>query len=65
MEVRENFCGACLAIPLALGGVGAVGLATRTEYYSRKWVIILSFLIMFVILLIFYINKNKCTTCTW
>lgn len=62
-EIRENFCGACLAIPLALGGIGAAGLATRQEYYSRKWIIILSFLFIFVLVLIFYLNKNKCSSC--
>lgn len=61
--LREDFCGACLIAPLALSGMGVAGLASAQEYYSKKWIIILSFLAMFIIVLVFYLNKKSCSSC--
>lgn len=62
--MREDFCGACFIVPLALGGAGVAGLATRQQYYSRKWIIIMSLLAVFVVVLIFYIKSKGCSLCT-
>lgn len=64
--MREDFCGSCALIPLALGGAGLAGIATREQYYSRKWIIILSLLATFVFVLIMYkYNKrNGCSSCS-
>lgn len=64
--MREDFCGSCVLIPLALGGAGLAGVATREQYYSRKWLIILSLLATFVFVLIVYNDKRGggCVSCS-
>ena len=34
-EIREEFCGACLAIPAALAGVGAAGYGAKKGTTER------------------------------
>ena len=37
VEIREDFCGMCMAVPIALAGAGIAGLSTREEYKKRKF----------------------------
>lgn len=34
--VRENFCGICAVVPMALAGAGVAGLAGSKEDYKRN-----------------------------
>lgn len=36
MQVRENFCGMCMAVPVALAGAGVAGIATNKQYQQKK-----------------------------
>ena len=36
VEIREDFCGMCMAVPIALAGAGIAGLSTREEYKKRN-----------------------------
>ena len=36
-ETKENFCGACLAIPIALAGSGLGIAGTNTKDLIKKW----------------------------
>lgn len=38
---REDFCGACVAIPLAIVGTGAVGVGTTKGGYGKRKKIIM------------------------
>ena len=38
---REDFCGACVAIPLAIVGTGAVGVGAKKGSYGKRKKIIM------------------------
>ena len=60
MVIKENFCGACLTIPLAFVGAGtAIGAETRVTL--KRWAIIIT--IVSVLLTVYYVYVKKCTTC--
>lgn len=65
-DIKENFCGACAAIPLALAGVGLSGASlkkTTTEEQKQKKRILLivgiSITIISLIVGIYYLLKCK------
>ena len=33
--VREDFCGICMAVPIALAGAGVAGLSSKEDYQKR------------------------------
>lgn len=60
MVVKENFCGACLTIPLAFAGAGtAIGAEQKANL--KKWAII--FTIVSVALTVYFVYIKKCSTC--
>jgi hypothetical protein len=60
MVVKENFCGACLTIPLAFAGAGtAIGAENKAKL--KQWAIILT--VVSVILTIYFVYIKKCNTC--
>ena len=65
-DVKEEFCGACLAVPLAFAGVGAsaYGASSRGKYKTGRkaslWIGIITIIIS-VIIAIYYLCK--CETC--
>jgi hypothetical protein len=67
-DVKENFCGACLAIPIAFVGVGAsaYGASTRGQYKKQKkialWGGIITTLLS-VCIAIYYLYIKKCVDC--
>jgi DNA transposition AAA+ family ATPase len=65
MDIKEEFCGACLAIPLALAGVSTAGVgATKKGHGKSKKIMLWSGLgitVISVIIAIIYISK--CKTC--
>ena len=60
MDIREDFCGACLTIPLAFAGAGtAIGAEKRAKL--KQWAII--FTVISVVLTIYFVYVKKCSTC--
>ena len=60
MDIREDFCGACLTIPLAFAGAGtAIGAEKRAKL--KQWAII--FTVISVALTIYFVYVKKCSTC--
>ena len=64
-DVIEEFCGACIAIPLAFAGigVGAYGCNSRKKYKQGKKVAILGFSITFISLIVMAYFYFTCSTC--
>jgi lipoprotein signal peptidase len=60
MDIRENFCGACVTVPLAFMGAGAAFSAEK-KAKIQKWAIILT--ILSIIFTIYYIYFKKCSSC--
>jgi len=63
MKTKEDFCGACLAVPLALVG-GSTALASKNSHKQRKKIIffvgLAVTLLSFVLGLIFLMKCKKC-----
>ena len=65
-NVREDFCGACLTVPLAaLGvGVGAYGSGARGKYRKKKTImLVLGILITVISVAIGIYFLKKCSNC--
>jgi len=67
-EVKEEFCGACLAIPIALVGIGASRYESnsRIEYKKqKKWIFYGGVIVITIsiLIIIYYIWIKKCSTC--
>jgi hypothetical protein len=66
--VKEDFCGACLAIPLALVGAGAstVGAGEKGKHKTRRNVLLwggISAIILSVLIGIYYLWIKNCSEC--
>lgn len=60
MVVKENFCGACLTIPLAFASAGtAIGAEKKARL--KQWAII--FTIVSIVLTVYFVYIKKCSTC--
>jgi hypothetical protein len=63
-KITENFCGACLAAPLALAGAGAAGVGAKKNHNHKKMKNILlwggiSITIISIIITIVYLRSCK------
>ncbi len=63
MEVREDFCGMCMAVPIALAGVGVAGLSTKEDYQKRKQIMITTGIVVLIISLFLLWYYQDCTSC--
>ena len=68
-DSKEGFCGACLAVPLAMAGVG-VGAAGATAKGSQKktrkmliWTGVIT-VILSLLIAVYYMFIKKCQSCT-
>lgn len=67
-DVKESFCGACLAVPLAFAGVGAsaYGADSKSKHKNNKkimlWVGIITIIISLFIA-IYYMFLSGCKNC--
>ena len=52
-EVREDFCGMCMAVPIALAGAGMAGLSSKEDYQKRKRIIISTGIVILIISLLY------------
>ena len=68
-NVKEDFCGACLSIPIALIGAGTAGGAqfgmTKGKYQKTRKLLLWTGISISVIalLLTVYFLTRKCSTC--
>ena len=65
-DVKEFFCGACLAVPLAFVGVGAsaYGASSRGSHKKSKKIVLwsgIATIIISLIIAIYYLTS--CTNC--
>jgi hypothetical protein len=64
-EIREDFCGICAVIPVALAGLGATSyVSTGAEYKNRKMIIIVGSAIFVVLSIIVLMKYWKCSSCS-
>jgi len=64
VEIREDFCGMCMAVPLALAGAGVAGIASKQDYQNRKYIIILISVAVLITTFILYLKFKDCRSCT-
>lgn len=66
---RENFCGACLAIPFAFAGAGASAYGANSKKKHKKtkkivfWVGIITTVIALIIAAYYLWFKKDCSDC--
>ena len=60
MDVKENFCGACLTIPLAFAGAGTA-FGAEKKAALKKWAIV--FTVVSVLFTVYFVYIRKCNTC--
>lgn len=67
-DAREDFCGACLAIPFAFAGVGAsaYGSSSRGTHKKQKKIALwggVASIVISILVIIYYMWIKKCTEC--
>jgi len=60
MDVKENFCGACLTIPLAFASAGTA-FGAKQKAQLKNWAIV--FTIVSLVLTFYFIYVRKCRSC--
>lgn len=61
-ELKEEFCGACLAAPLAIAGVGTAGYGLKGNHSKNKKIILwvgVGITLLSVLIVIFYLMTCK------
>jgi len=62
--MREDFCGICATIPLALAGLGATSyVATGAEYKKKRMIIVIGSAIVVVISILLLFKYWDCEAC--
>lgn len=65
-EIKEEFCGACLAVPLALAGAGAASVGAKGSYKKNRkallWTGILTVIIS-ILIMVYFVWIKKCDKC--
>ena len=67
-NTKEEFCGACLAIPLAMAGVGvtASGAHQKGDHKKRKKIMLwggIGITVLSVIIAVYFLFIKKCKEC--
>jgi hypothetical protein len=63
VEIREDFCGMCMAVPFALAGAGVAGFASKRDYQNRKYIIISISVAVLIVTALLYLNFQDCKSC--
>ena len=64
MVLREDFCGVCAAIPIALAGAGAMSYTmSGKEYNNRRTLTLIGGAIFIVVSVYLLIKYSKCQSC--
>jgi hypothetical protein len=61
--IRENFCGACMAIPLALAGTGIKSMSNQDTKKSRIIMLVIGILLLVLSSGIFIWYMRTCNEC--
>lgn len=61
--IRENFCGACMAIPYALAGTGIKSVSDQNTKKSRIIMLVIGILLLAVSTGIFIYYMKTCNEC--
>jgi hypothetical protein len=64
VEIREDFCGMCMAVPFALAGAGVAGFASKQDYQNRKYITIAISIAILIVTVLLYLNFKDCKSCT-
>lgn len=65
-ELKEEFCGACLAIPLALAGGATATVGARGSHKKNKKILLWSGIIVTILsllIMIYFVWIKKCDQC--
>lgn len=66
MDIREDFCGLCAAVPIALASFGITGSAvslTADQYEIKKKIYIALGFATLIVSLILLLSYSSCTQC--
>ena len=68
VNIRENFCGACIAIPLALVGAGTsvYSASSKKKYKTQKKVIFwtgIAITLISLLIIVYFVWIKKCKDC--
>jgi len=65
LQTKEDFCPACVAIPLAMAGAGAGGYGAYINDDRKKWIICIScgFTAIMIAVAIYYFFVKPCKAC--
>jgi Na+-driven multidrug efflux pump len=67
-DIKEDFCGACLAIPFAFAGVGAsaYGASSRGDHKKQKKIALwggIATIVISILIAVYYLWIKKCVDC--
>jgi hypothetical protein len=63
-DVKENFCGICAAVPLALAGFGGTAYAASgSEKKQRNTIILIGCSIILIVSIFMYLKYSTCNKC--
>jgi len=67
-DIKETFCPACIAVPLAMAGAGASSLGANqsSNYKKRKQILLwggISTTVLSLIIVIYYVWIKDCKSC--
>lgn len=64
-DLKEEFCGICAAVPLALAGLGGTAyVASGAEYKLKNTLLIIASAIVVVVTIYLLIAYSSCSSCT-
>lgn len=64
--IVENFCSACISLPLAIAGVGLAGSSKKGSYKKNKKFLLVSGLalvVLSILVAVYFLYIKKCTQC--
>jgi uncharacterized membrane protein YjfL (UPF0719 family) len=65
-EIKEDFCSACISVPLALAGVGMTGAGSGGNYKKSKKILLwggLAMVILSILVAVYFLYIRKCNSC--
>lgn len=65
-ENKEDFCGACAAIPIALAGAGLAGASGKGSRKKEKKILLwtgLGTIFLAIMIAVFFLFIKKCSDC--
>jgi len=62
--IKEEFCGACVALPFAIAGVGTAGIGSRNSHKKIKIItLIVGILVTIISLIVSIYFLTRCKHC--